>query len=63
MQKKCKCGQELLVITDSEIIGRDGGIWYVCPMILYGCEEEEHTSIIGKLNAKKNTMPDLPEIC
>jgi len=42
---KCKCGETLLDINDPEILGRTGQTWYVCPLILWGCEEENHTSI------------------
>lgn len=44
----CKCGELLLIITDPEILGRTHQIWYVCPLILYGCDESEHTSIYGE---------------
>ncbi len=42
---KCKCGKELLDITDPDILGRTGQIWYVCPLILCGMDEKDHTSI------------------
>jgi len=42
---RCKCGEVLLDITDPDILGREGQIWYVCPMILCGCDEAGHTSI------------------
>jgi len=42
---KCICGEPLMIITDPEIIGREGITWHVCPLILYGDTERDHTSI------------------
>jgi len=41
---KCTCGETLLDITDPEILGRKGQVWYVCPTILHGGGKEGHTS-------------------
>ncbi len=41
----CKCGMQLMQITDPEILVRTEQTWHVCPMILEGCDEVEHTSI------------------
>jgi len=60
---KCKCGEPLMIITDPDIIGREGIIWHVCPLILYGDTERDHTSICEEENVQKNTMSYVPEIC
>ncbi len=47
--EKCNCGEYLLKITDSEILGGEGRVWYVCPIILCGGDTEGHISKYGEL--------------
>lgn len=63
MQKKCKCGEHLITISDEIILGRNDAYWVVCPLVLCGCDECEHTSYRGKINDNgQNTMYNLSEI-
>jgi hypothetical protein len=38
----CRCGKELLIITDRNIIGHKAKAWHVCPLVLYGFGTIEH---------------------
>jgi len=40
----CKCGEKILRITDRTIVGEPYITWYVCPIILMGCDKKDHTS-------------------
>ena len=64
LNKTCTvCGEPLMEITDPEIIGREGQVWFVCPLILYGDTAREHTSVYEEiLNDNKNVLPDLQKI-
>ena len=37
--QKCKiCKEELMIITDEEILGNNEYVWHVCPKELCGCD-------------------------
>ena len=61
MPNKCACcGEPLMRITDPEILGREGQIWYVCPLILYGDTARKHTSIYEEIiNENKNVLSNM----
>lgn len=62
MTNKCACcGEPLIKVTDPK-----GQVWYICPLILYGDTERDHTSIYDweyeEQNETNNILPDLSEI-